>query len=95
MNKVDFIANEVPPLIKAYFEMTEPLSKNEVHVDKTDVESRQTDAWKRPVNERLSMEVNEMWNGNMPVISNTQTLTSLQQYSLAHRIFDNSFSNLH
>lgn len=95
MNKVEFIANEVPPLIKAYFEMTEPISKNEVYVDKTDVESRQKDAWKRPVNERLSMEVNNMWNGNMPVISNTQTLTPLQQYSLAHRIFDNRFSDPH
>lgn len=94
MNKVDFISNEVPPLIKAYFEMTEPLKKNDVHVEKTDVTLRQKDAWKRSDNERRSTEVNGVWDGNMPVICNTQTLTPLHQYTLAHSIFDNSFSDL-
>lgn len=94
MNKVDFISNEVPPLIKAYFEMTEPLNKSDVHVEKTDVKLRQKEAWKRSVNERRSMDVNETWNGSMPVICNTQTLSPSQQYSLAHSIFDNAFSDL-
>lgn len=95
MNKVDFISNEVPPLIKAYFEMTEPLNKNDVRVEKTDIKLRQKEAWKRSVNERQSMEENETWNGNMPVICNTQTLTPSEQYSLAHSIFENAFSDLH
>lgn len=94
MNKVDFIANEVPPLIKAYFEMTEPVNKPDVHVKKTDVRLLQKEAWKRSVNEGRSPVVSEMWNGSMPIISNTQTLTPMPQYTVAHGVFDNSFSDL-
>lgn len=94
MNKIDFISNEVPPLIKAYFEMTEPLNKTDVRVEKADVKLRQKDACKRSDNERRSTEANEMWDGNMPVLSNTQTSMPLQQYTLAHSIFDNAFSDL-
>lgn len=93
MNKIDFISNEVPPLIKAYVEMTEPLNQNDVH--KSDIKSRQKEVLKKSVTERRSMEVKDTWNGNMPVICNTQTLTPLQQYSLAHSIFDNTFDDLH